>query len=354
MAMFNLRRFCRICMASAIVAMGATSCNDSFLFDEEGDCSVHYRVGFRYTKNVLGTDAFGSQVTGVHLFVFDKQGNLIADKDVDRQPTEDNDFFIDLDVPPGTYDLMALCDGKSSVDNATSFVIGGDQTPVSITDLNAVLPLQGTTPNQYSDHDINRLYHGIATDVVFPDTYGTVEVGPVRLTRDTKHISVLLQNIDGTKINEDDFTFAIEASNDRLDYLNNVVSNTIFSYRPWSLDLTSATFDENDPEAQKKPAVRAQTEVNGLLAELTTGRLVAGRTPRLVIKNKDGVDVIRINLIQYLLMVKGKYNGSSSDQNYLDCYDDYTMMFFIQKGTWYKAKVYINGWRIVPPQDTEF
>lgn len=53
MAMSELRRICRTCIVLALVALGVTSC-DSAIYDSEGDCSVHYRVGFRYTKNELG------------------------------------------------------------------------------------------------------------------------------------------------------------------------------------------------------------------------------------------------------------------------------------------------------------
>lgn len=351
--MLELRRICHRCMLFAMLAIGVTSC-DSAIYDDEGDCTVHYRVGFRYTKNILGSDAFGPQVTGVHLYVFDKQGNLVANRDAYREPTEDNNFFVDLDILPGKYDMLAWCEGKSPVDDATAFAIGNGGIPASMSDLHAVLPLQGNAPDQYCDRDIDRLYHGMATDVDFPDTYGTVTLDPIYLTRDTKHISVLLQNLDGSPVDKDEFSFAIEDSNSELDHLNNIVSSTPFSYRPWSTELTSATFDENDPEAQKAAPSRVQTEANGVLAELSTGRFVAGRKPRLVIRNSDGEDVIRINLIQYLLMVKSKYEGNNSDQDYLDRRDDHTMMFFIENGTWAKVKVYINGWRIVPPQDVEF
>lgn len=351
MAMLELRRICHTFMLLVMAALCAVSC-DSVIYDYEGDCSVHYQVGFSYAKNTLGADAFGPQVTRVHLYVFDKQGRLVTERNVDRKPTVDNSFFIEVDVLPGTYDLLAWCEGGSPVPGAASFVIGNGQTPSSIEELGAVLPLQGDADALYSGRDINRLYHGLATDVEFPDTYGTVDIGPVALTRDTKHVSVLLQNLDGSPVGTDEFSFAIEAANSGLDWRNNVISDTPFSYRPWSTELTSATFDKNDPEAQ--PASRVQTEANGLLAELTTGRLVAGRRPRLAVRNRDGEDVIRIDLIQYLLMVKGKYDGVNSDQDYLDRCDDYTMMFFLDNGTWAKAKVYINNWRIVPPQDIEF
>ncbi|WP_304643808.1 FimB/Mfa2 family fimbrial subunit, partial [uncultured Muribaculum sp.] len=86
------------------------------------------------------------------------------------------------------------------------------------------------------------------------------------------------------------------------------------------------------------------------------GRLIDTRTQRLVVRrNSDGEDIININLIQYLLMVKGEYNRQMSNQEYLDRNDNYSLMFFVDDNrNWYIAGgVYINGWRIVPPQDTE-
>lgn len=354
MAMLKIRRICCKYMLFAAIAMGAASC-DSVIYDEEGDCAVHYRVSFRYTKNMLRGDAFGAQVTRVNLYVFDKQGHLVTNRSVDRQPTEDNNFFIELDVQPGKYDLLAWCEGESPISGATSFILGEGKTPTSISDMVATLPLRGTAPSLYSDRDITRLYHGMAANVDFPDTYGVVDIAPIYLTRDTKHISVLLQNLDGSPIAEDEFTFAIEASNNEMDYRNNVTSTTTFSYLPWSVEQTSATFDGDTPETPLAThSTRVQDEANGLLAELTTGRLIDGHAPKLVIRDREGEDVIRINLIQYLLMVKGKYEGVSSDQDYLDRYDDHTMMFFLTGGTWAKVKMYINNWRIVPPQDIEF
>ncbi len=54
-------------------------------------------------------------------------------------------------------------------------------------------------------------------------------------------------------------------------------------------------------------------------------------------------------------MVKGEYNKSMSDQDYLDRQDDYTMTFFIDsENRWYThAGIYINSWYVVPRQETE-
>ena len=139
--MLELRRICHKCMLFAMLAMGVTSC-DSAIYDDEGDCSVHYRVAFRYTKNILGSDAFGPQVTGVHLYVFDKQGKLVASRDVDRQTSEDNNFFVDLDILPGKYDMLAWCEGKSPVADAAAFSVPEGAATTQMSDLHAVLPFR--------------------------------------------------------------------------------------------------------------------------------------------------------------------------------------------------------------------
>ncbi|WP_304961399.1 FimB/Mfa2 family fimbrial subunit [uncultured Duncaniella sp.] len=344
-----------VCAAAAMLSatIALSSC-DSVIYDDEGDCSVRYRVGFRYTKNILNADAFGSQVTGVSLYLFDKAGNLVLHKTAERAVSTENDFYMDVDVRPGTYDILAWCEGKSVIPDATSFVIGNGAAPSSIDEVSASLPLQGTAPDLYSDRDITRLYHGLSSGVVFPDTYGTVDIAPVMLTKDTNHLSVLLQNVDGKPLGKDMFKFEIEASNSQMDYRNTIVGNTPFTYMPWSVENTSASFDDS-PSTGRDGTVGSTDMPNGVLAELTTGRLMAGREQYLRISNAATGDVvIRIPLIRYLLLVRNKYEQADSDQDYLDRYDDFTLMFFIGEGmTWSKTKIYINSWRVVPPQDEE-
>ncbi len=352
-----------------LLALGAalTSC-DSAIYDDQGDCTVHYRVTFTYDMNMKFANAFPHEVKSVTLYVYDSQGALVTSKTDSGSALASPDYFMDIEVLPGKYDLLVWAEGESVMTDHTAFKVESSaQTPMN--GLGATLPLDGqdgpVSPETglYVDRDITPLFHGIMRGVDFPDTYGTVVLGPVSLTKDTNVMQVLLQNIDGTPIEESDFDIYITADNNQLNYLNDVVSTTPFGYRPWNITMTSASFDEPDPDAvapaSNIPSLygsRAQTEANGLLAELTMGRLMADRRPVLVVRrNTDGTDIIRINLIQYLLMVKGEYNRNMTNQDYLDRKDSYTLMFFVDKDSnWYIAGgVFINGWRVVPPQDTE-
>ncbi len=333
----------------AMIAAGAALISCESIFDDQGDCSVHYKVSFSYTMNMAYADAFPNQVKALTLYVVDKNGNIVAQKTDAGTALANPDYLMDIDVRPGTYDLLVWASGEAVVGNPTAFTIGGGSNPTTISQLTATLPLEGNAGAQYCERDITPLFHGLAADVTFPDTYGTFEVGPVDLTKDTNVFQVLIQSIDGTEINPEEFRFAIEADNSQLSYTNTVISTTSFSYRPWSISATSASFDK--PESSK--AGQADGQINGLLAELTTGRLIAESTPQLVVRRiPDYTDVIRIDLLKYLLMVKGEYNHQLTNQQYLDRTDHYTLMFFLDSNrNWYTAGgIYINGWRVVPPQ----
>ena len=102
------------------------------------------------------------------------------------------------------------------------------------------------------------------------------------------------------------------------------------------------------------PSARATTSVATLLFELTTSRLMADHEPVLTIhRDWDNRDVVRIPLIDYLLLVKGHYNESMSDQEYLDRMDEFNIVFFIDANSnWYTAAgILINNWTVVPPQE---
>ena len=344
----------KMLLATAVTGMGlaAASC-DSLIYDDQGDCSVHYRLTFKYDLNPtllsggLSSDAFGGQVSEINVGIYDRQGRMVYHTTASRELTSVNDYALDVDVAPGRYDIVAWCEGKAPVDNPISFTIKGQSDGDAMTATGASLPLSGNGNDLFVDRPIRPFFHGIMTDVEFPDTYGQVIIQAVPLTKDTKNVQLMLQSIDGTVIDPNEFKIYIEADNSELAYDNSVVSTSKFVYRPWHVTKTSASFD---------PSSKAVEEVNGLLAEFTTSRLMADRAPKLVVhRNSDNTDVIRINLVEYFLMVKGEYNRALSNQKYLDCMDMFTLMFFLDADrNWYTAAgIYINGWRVVPQQGSE-
>lgn len=347
MTLFSASRSLRKGLLSAVVAamgLAAASC-DSAIFDDQGDCSVHYKVAFSYTMNMAFAEAFPRQVKDVTLYVVDKNGNIVAVRTDKGAALAEPGYKMDIEVLPGTYDLLVWATGESPVGNNTAFIVGNDVSPKQISQLSASLPLSGTLGSQYVDKDITPLFHGLKRSVNFPDTYGDVTVATVDLTKDTHLVQVALQSLDGTAIDNGEFSFYITGDNSLLSYTNEVVVGNQFEYRPWHVTNTDASFGTSKAD-------NSSSTYNGMLAEFTTGRLMANSEPELVVHRKsDNTDVIRIDLLSYLLMVKGEYNRKLSDQEYLDCSDTFTLMFFIDSDrNWYTAAgIFINGWRIVPP-----
>ena len=100
---------------------------------------------------------------------------------------------------------------------------------------------------------------------------------------------------------------------------------------------------------EKTSSSRAvQTEIGVAMAELTVGRLVKGHRPILNVYNTYGVRVISIPLIDYALLIKGHYNSTMSDQEYLDRQDEYNLTFFLDKeDRWVSSSILINSWRVI-------
>lgn len=324
------------------MAFMMSSC-DSMIYDDQGDCSVHYRIHLRYTKNILNADAFGSQVTDVNVALYDQSGNLVLHKSEKRSLTVDNDYYMDVDVLPGTYDILAWCGGKSTVQDAVSFAIENNNAGMNITQCYSELPLDNREESLYSESDIDRWFHGLSSDVVFADSYGIIDIPPVYLTKDTNHLTVVLQNLDGSELDPSTYNFTLEGKNSKLDWHNDLIGDTKFEYIPWSKRSIVAGYESSTKADGDLP--------DGILAEFTTGRILHDVEQKLTVKNTETGDVIfSIPLVEYLLLVRSNYEQMTSDQDYLDRFDDFSLVFFLQGGTWMKSRILINGWRIVPPQ----
>ena len=330
-------------------ASSLTSC-DSLFFDEQGDCSVHYRLSLRYTKNILNTDAFGSQITDVNVALYDSNGNMVYKKTESRSLSETNDYWMDLDVAPGVYDIIAWCEGESLGDDSVAFSLEGQNLGDAISLSGASLPLSQVGGLSVSDKDIRPLYYGRNNKVVFPDTYGTVNLDPISLTRDTNHLTVQLQNMNGAPIDSSMIEMQLEGANSQLNSENQLKGDVKFTYTPWYI---RSTFSDSEITPGTKASIADGNLPTGVQAELTTGRFMVGQEQQLTIRVKGSdTPILSIPLVQYLLLVRGHYEQASSAQDYLDRYVDYSIVFFLDEGyVWNKTRIYINNWRVVPTQN---
>ena len=338
--MNRVQIFRRVLMALSMVAavLATSSCENGVIFEGEGDCGIYYRIRFRYDYNIKFADAFAYEVNSIALYVFDENDILVEEiATTDKKTLSSGNFEIPLELQPGKYTLMAW----GGLMNEESFDLLAD-TKVGVTRREE---LQVRMHRQYDENgnarvseDLLPLFHGTMPLEVtgMPGTFTET----MSLMKNTNVIRILLHEMSGHDVDADKFIFEINDSNGLYDCDNNLLDDEMITYSAWHQSTGSADVDDAD--------VKAVTSVSVALAELTIGRMRAGESPVLHIRNREtGEDVFRIPVADYALLVKGNYRQGMGDQEYLDRQDEYTMTFFLDEGEWVSSVIYINSWRVV-------
>lgn len=342
MKLLNIGKY----LISAAVAMASGSCG---LINEDLEpCTIDYKVSFRYDRNMLYTDAFSTQVESVALFVFDKDENLVWKGSESGEALTRPGYAMTLPLLPGDYDMIAWC----GLDEGEEFALASAD-PKTKTDLQCALRKLSDERGDYSAANLNRLYHGTVNDIHLTkfDGNGSQHV-EIPLTKDTNLLHVLLHNLDGSLMDENEFSVTVEASNGLMHHDNTVIGDDRFEYRHWK--RRSAMVGAPSADAQGRATV---TSYSTHISDLTVARLMADRNPRLVVtRNADNVKVVDLPLVDYLLMVKDDDSRRPmTDQEYLDRQDEFTINFFLTPdNSWDRTiAIYINSWRVVPKQDSQ-
>lgn len=316
-----------------------TSC-DSILGEDDVDCSVEYRVKFKYDMNMKFADAFAHEVKSVTLYAFDEEGKFIYQRTEQGDMLSEDGYTMPVEVEPGDYDLVTWGGLEGEESFAVPVLTEGVST---MEDLNCKMNRQylsrANDGSAYVDKDLAPLFHGQVTRQSFGRA-ATQEVITVPLTKNTNNIRVVLQHLSGEAIDVDKFTFTIEDKNGLMNYDNSLLEDEELTYYAWHTDSGTADMGSKGE--------RAVTSVSTAIAELTVGRLVVENNPVLTIKNEKGEKVLSIPLIDYALMVKGHYNRTMTDQEYLDRQDEYNMTFFLDENDrWLSSSIIINSWKVV-------
>jgi len=325
-------------LALFFAGVALTSC-DSLIFDDNDGCAkvepepektLDLRLRFTYDWNMKFADAFAHEVKTVHVYAYDENGNLA----LDRKETVSGEGY-DMEVNElgvnKKYDFYVWAEG---VDRGDSWTYGSGTE--SATGLTCSMSTQAVSEGKAArSSDLTPLFHGTVTAQQFDEVYNKTQYITIPLKKNTNNVKVVLQELNGSGLSEGDFTFTITDDNSRLDYDNSIIPADSLTYSPWSVYTGEAGVDEGE------------TKVDALIAEFTLNRLVKeGHKPMLTVRNKAGERVFTVPLIDYILLVKGKYNEDMSDQEYLDRQDTYDMTFFIVNGRWASAYIYINSWRV--------
>ncbi|MDE7343370.1 MAG: FimB/Mfa2 family fimbrial subunit [Muribaculaceae bacterium] len=331
--------------ASLLMLLLSGSC--SMVTDDPVACPARLSVRFVYDYNIKFADAFQHEVKSVNVWAFGSDGSLAWSGSASGDALAESDFKIDTPLDEGSYEFVAWCglEGNEDFELAT-------YTPASREELEMALR---TLPGDVSRSHLAGLYHGYTGVVDYEvDPYRpSFKTVSIPLMKDTKDIRVMLQHLDGSEIDNRDFTCTITTADAGLGWDNALLPSPMVTYSPWEVRYGVTTAPGTTERPDEADGSRTITTVASLLFDMSTSRLSTSRPATLTIhRNWDDRDIIRINLIDYLLLVKGHY-GEMGDQEYLDRQDDYSIVFFIDKNSnWNVAGgIFINNWAVVPPQE---
>lgn len=335
----------KICAVS-VCLLAMSSC-DSWLYEEEGDCSVYYRLKFRYDMNLKWADAFANEVSSVHLYAFDPAGVLVWQKAEPIDPSTAENYSMLLDLPAGDYKLLAWCGLQNDAAQEESFSVPEARVgETRMEQLQCALNRQHDDAGAYSEEHLYRLFHGLL-DVSLPvnDDGGSYEC-TMPLIKNTNHIRVIMHHLSGEDVNEADFSFRIDDENGLMAHDNELMDDENINYRPWDIISTEAGVDED--------GARAISNVKGLAADFTVGRMIETHRGKMIlaIDTREGKKVARIPVIDYALMGKEyyekEYRYPMEDREFLNRMDECVMTLFLDEdNNWVSSVIQILSWRVV-------
>ncbi|PWB06505.1 FimB/Mfa2 family fimbrial subunit [Paramuribaculum intestinale] len=314
-----------VAVSAAIAAPAAmvTSC-DSAIYDDLEPCRVGAELRFVFDYNMEFANAFPSQVDCLTLYIYDGNGNYVATRIETSEVLADENWRMVIDLPAGDYHLIAY--GGTACEEA-AYTTATPQAGHHYTAMGHEMKAERVGTHL---HD---LYYG-SLDMTVSDKDNEYTLATLPMMRDTNTLRILLQQLNGDPLDDNDFVWEITDDNTRHAHDNSVVPAGGVTYAPWTTGTVATGIDEAGNEA-----VLAYSE-------MSTGRFVTGNSPRLKVKKADdGSEIINIPLVNYLLLYKSEKFNKMSDQEYLDREHHWNMIFFLDANKhWVNTQVVINDW----------
>lgn len=343
-------------LALLSILQAATSCDDSFIFDGEGDCMPQVQFVFKKHRQALNqiagreTDMFYSVIERVHLFVYDfNTGELVFERADETEnlnsavnlKTGDNPdrCYMPVNLAPGKYRLVAWCglndDDANNAFHLTSTATRSNYSSCEVKLANTNLPVH--------EAKYDNVYHGM-TVVDITDGPDSRQIIPIELTKDNNDIAVWVQHASKT-FAEGDYEVVYTDANGVMHFEDNTIqSSNRLEYHPHTTSLLTSDTEYNG----------AEMETGALIAHISTARLMEAHSndARLEVRTKTGETVFSIPFIKYVLNLQ---TATNDGQYYLDCEDTYNCSFYLtgESGTWMPARIIINNWVVVPNQNSD-
>lgn len=314
-------------VALVYVAISLSSCNG--VYEDLEPCPQGLRLRFVYDYNMEFANAFPSQVDCLTVLLYDREGRYLNSYYADYALTSDENWRMEIDLPSGDYCLLAY-GGLDCDDASFRFVQAPSQTLMQ--NLEVYLPSSLITSPK--GMDLHPLFYG-SLDVNVPEDDTDYTEATVKMMKDTNDLRIILQNVDGTPVNDEDFTFSVTADNTLFDYENNIIPTDLTEFYPWSKGtaIAGSGLDEDIP-------------VQVGFAEFSLSRLMANASARLNVRSeREQKTVLSIPIVDYLLLLKSEHFASMGDQQFLDRESRWSMIFFLDSEShWISTHIVINGW----------
>ena len=326
--------FCALLISSAM-----TSC-DNVIYDGLDPCPQGVRLRFVYDYNMEFANSFHKKVDCVTLYVYDEKGNYLKTITETTDVLANENYRMTLDFEPGHYRLVAY-GGLACEEHSFSVVNAPSRQTSVYTDLQVRMD-DGELGTKLHD-----FYYGMQ-DVEIRATDMDYVEETLYMMKNTNNIRIVLQQLSGDPVDDEDFSFFITDDNTLFAHDNMLVPNGTVTYTPWVKgEASTGLIDTGNGLGEQ--------EVIVAYAELSTSRLMTHTSPRLIIKRNDtGADIVNIPLNNYLLLLKSMVYDDMGSQEFLDRESDWSMIFFLDtKHAWINTHIIINDW-IVRFNDTDF
>ncbi len=316
-------------------ALSFSSCDR--IHEDLQPCPQGVCLRFVYDYNMEFANAFPSQVDCLTVLFYDKDGNYVKTETNSTDDLADENWRMTVDLDLGICNIIAYggmdCNQSSFSFTSNPSSIKIDQIQVSL-NANCLTKPVGTS--------LHPLFYG-RLDVTVEQSDLNYRDYTLYMMKDTNNLRVMLQQVDGSPIDEADFDFKVVDDNTLMAWNNDVIPTKTVDYSPWVRGNASPGELPDD-----------KGEATVAWAEMSFPRLVTTNSPRLVITRKaDGQDVINIPLNNYLLLMKSEAYASMPAQEFLDRESRWKMLFFLRNGYWLDTVIEINDW-VVRINNTEF
>lgn len=350
-------------VAAAVLAMVSPwlwSC-ERLVYEYLDPCERHYYVKYRFDMNMSYADAFAAKVGSVRLYIFDATTGQLVDICSEAGETlAQPDYRMEIEVDPGNYELIAWCGLENNDDLFT--------LPAEVTlreHAHCTMARDYVDGRAVQNRWLHSLFHGRA-EAVLPAEYGEYEV-TVPLIKNTNNINLSMQHIAGQPLTSDMFTVTLTDGNGHMAHDNTLVDDEDVCYYPWhvadgSVDIGDDRIDtraDGDAAGDEGDAAGdgGGSELNYFMAEISTARLMADRSPRIEITdNATGNVLYSIPIVDWALEFRSARYADMGEQEYLDREDQFNVMLYLDNkddSGWLAASIYINGWRVVKHDGTE-